>query len=125
MNMTSYLFIYSLYKIVLEVQQRKLRTIKKDSTKHIGLWHLYSSVLTLTNFRHHERYSKIIIPDTGTKNLRQKLSSRPVNILNLNMTMQKLVTVKTNIATNEIIELPVVTYNGGLDPLVAMTSILF
>ena len=38
----------------------------------------------------------------------QKLSSRPIIILNATIEiMQKLVTVKTNIATNEIIELPV------------------
>jgi len=47
------LFIYLLYKIVLEVQQRKLKiknNYNNDSTKHMTV---YSSVLTLTNFYHH------------------------------------------------------------------------
>jgi len=65
----------------------------------VYLWRWQPSAIT-------KQYSNIIIPDT--KNVRQKLSSRPVIILNTAIDiMQKLVTVKTNIATNEIIELPV------------------
>jgi len=49
--------------------------------------------------------TKIIIPDT--KNLRQELSSKPIIIPNtIIKSMQELVIIKTNIATDEIIELP-------------------
>ena len=64
----------------------------------VQFWRWQTSAIT-------KEYSKIIIPDT--KNLCQELSSRPIIIPNTTIKiMQKLVIIKTNIATDEIIKLP-------------------
>ena len=68
----------------------------------VQFWRWQPSAIT-------KKYSKIIVPDT--KNLLQELSSRPIIIPNTTVTiMQKLIIIKTNIATDEIIKLPFETW---------------
>ena len=67
----------------------------------VQFWRWQPSAIT-------KKYSKIIVPDT--KNLCQELSSRPIiiptGLEKLCKIMQKLIIIKTNIATDEIIKLP-------------------